>query len=226
MMDELRGATDDETAEDGPASWAFAADSEWARVCSLCLSPSICLSSIAVPLCHIADLLPPRFTRYCQALIGLPEKGSKIHSPPALRQQRDLLPLPFSELCIDHLMRDSGGGSSADFRASRRAWLFVMVSTLNYHWGLGGAKGATGVVFGPPSSIQMSALLKLVGAADAMIRLSPSQLGAVDWADEVGKAGDSYEGDSVQVAQGLVPALIFPALPTRGSLEPWRLLHF
>ena len=120
-------------------------------------------------------------------------------------------------------MREAGTASTAEPQASRLSWLFVILATLNLHWGLGTEKGAKGVLHGPPSSVQLAALQKLVGAADAMIRLSPGQLGERDWKTEVGRASVSYEGEEVSTALPLVSSSVLPGLRPKASLELWRL---
>ena len=226
MMEDITGATDEEPTGDELPDGAFALSSAWLRVCVLCQAPSICLSTIAVPLCRLSCLLPPRFSRYCQQLIGLTESSQGTGSPPALRQQRDVLPLPFSELSIDRLMKDSGGGSTAELRASRRAWLFLMCATLNYHWGLGTAQGARGVIFGPPSSIQLAALLKLVGPLTQW-----SGCHHLNSARSTGPMSSARLGTPTKVSLYRSPKPLSPhwssrASPLKGSLGPSRSLFF
>ena len=101
-------------------------------------------------------------------------------------------------------------------KRARGGWLFLLIATLNYHWGLGSARLASQPLFGPASPAQYAAIVRLGAAADVMSALSPDAVASHDWSVELGRAAVSYEGEEVSTAEPLCQARVAPTVPPAG----------
>ena len=106
--------------------------------------------------------------------------------------------------------------------------MFLMVVTLDYHWGLGSASRASPVLMGPASSPQHAASVRLATAAGAICEMHPGALTDTDRETEFNTASVLYGGEEVTVAQPLSVEQWEAGLPSNGlagSIDIVPLVH-
>ena len=176
MSDDSRARrTASETIDTGPTLHLGA---EWKHLCAAASLPGSRLLDLPFQLEKIILKMPQRFARYAQQLVT----GIIDDRPPGQQRPRDLLPLPLCAIDAADLPRlYSHTEGLASRKASRSAWLLVLVTALNYHYCLGSCSKSIRPLSGPATPVQHAALVRLGAAADGMCCMSPDKLEAIDF---------------------------------------------
>ncbi len=201
--------------------WKPRPDNElWERVCREGSSAGATLALMPETLMQLCLMLPRRFVSYLEGLAnGVDESRATVQpqiGPHAVTRNRELLPLPFILPSAEDLPAHNVAGDQTTLKRSQAGWMFLVVVTLNYHWGLGSASRASPVLMGPASIPQYAALVRLATAADAMCEMHPGELSDIDWETEFKTAHVSYGGEEVTVAQALSVEQLEAGLPPKG----------
>ena len=148
--------------------------------------------------------------------------------PHAVTRNRELQPLPLTLSSAEDSPAQDVAGTQKTPKRSRAGWMFLMVVTLDYHWGLGSASRASPVLVGPASSPQHAASVRLATAAGAICEMHPGALTDTDRETEFNTASVLYGGEEVTVAQPLSVEQWEAGLPSKGlagSVDIVPLVH-